>query len=148
MSTLHRWFQHKPVEKWDKPDQEADHRRERKRLSEHHYGRSQALSAWLLATLVGINGGALASKFIDATEAPCFVLGIIFAILAGFASWQEAQDRSGLHYVESLPLENVTFHGERLAQTWQWRWPALRLASKALNWLSLLSFVLGCIVAA
>lgn len=143
MSILHRIFEPKQVEHWVTLEEQAAHRRERKRLSENHYNRAQAIAAWLLATLVAVNGGALATDLMKGYPVP-FVAGIVLAVLSGFASWQEAQDRTGLHYVESLPETALTAAGRKLYDTWRWRWPALRLGAKWLNWASLLAFVTGC----
>lgn len=136
-------FEAKPVEHWSDPQEQAAHRRERKRLSENHYNRAQAVAAWLLATLVAVNGGALATDLAKAHPLP-FVVGVVLAILSGFASWQEAQDRTGLHYLESLPGAALTEYGRNRFETWRWRWAALRFAAKVLNWGSLLAFVVGC----
>lgn len=143
MSRLHKLFEATPVERWSNVAEEAAHRRERKRLSEIHYNRAQALAAWLLATLVAVNGGALATNLGKVNAVP-FVAGIVLAIVSGFASWQEAQDRSGLHYVESLPDASLTAYGRKRSNTWRWRWPALGLAAKWLNWASLSAFIVGC----
>jgi len=143
MSRLHKVFEAVPVEQWSNVEEEAAHRRERKRLSENHYNRAQALAAWLLATLVAVNGGALATDIGKVSAAP-FVVGIVLAVLSGFASWQEAQDRSALHYVESLPEAALTPYGRKRSGTWRWRWPALRLLAKWLNWASLVAFIVGC----
>jgi len=146
MGRLHKIFTPPPVTTWtDDAQREAD-RKERKRLSENHYVRAQAMVAWLLATLVAVNGGALATEHVSGSEAWPFVVGVVLAILAGFATWQESQDRTGLHYLESLASANITDHGRALAERWRWRWPALRLFARWLNWGSLAFFVLGCLL--
>ncbi|MDT0576023.1 hypothetical protein RM533_07465 [Croceicoccus sp. F390] len=146
MDSLNRIFQPQPVEQWELPDEQNEHRAERKRLSENHYIRAQAMAAWLLATLVAINGGALATNLVSVSDATPFVSGIILAVLSGFASWQEAQDRSGLHYLESLPAGRTTAFGLKLKRKWQWRGPASGVAAKLLNWLSSGAFVIGCMM--
>lgn len=140
-----KWLEAKAIEQWSDTGQEDAHRVERKRLSENHYNRAYSVAAWLLATLVAVNGGALATKFVEREHAAWFVAGVVLAILSGFASWQEAQDRSGLHYVESLPKDNVTAHGLRREETWKWRWRASNLAAKLLNYASLVAFISGCL---
>ena len=144
MELLHKLFKPKPVEQWNDPHEMVEHRKQRKRLSETNYMRAQALAAWLLATLVAVNGGALATDFTKVGDAPPFVMGVVLAILSGFSSWQEAQDRSGMHYIESLAAENITQYGQKLECKLQWRAPALRFAAKALNWSALAAFVIGC----
>jgi hypothetical protein len=143
-----KWLEAKPVEQWSDAGQEEAHRLERKRLSENHYNRAHALAAWLLATLVAVNGGALATKFVERQHSAWFVAGVVLAILSGFASWQEAQDRTGLHYIESLPRANITPYGAKRAATWRWRWRALNLSAKVLNCLSLATFIAGCLFVA
>jgi hypothetical protein len=88
MNWLHRLIEPQAIEKWSNPEDEEAFRKERRRLSENHYNRAQAIAAWLLATLVAVNGGALAADL--AKDHPSsFVIGVILAILSGFASWQE-----------------------------------------------------------
>jgi hypothetical protein len=143
MGILHRLFEPLSVEEWSTPEEKAAHRRERKRLSENYYNRAHSIAAWLLATLVAVNGAALATDLGKNHPLP-FVIGVVLAVLSGFASWQEAEDKTGLHYIESLPSDAVTGHGRKRFSRWRWRWPALRLAAKVLNWGSLSVFVVGC----
>lgn len=145
MRLLRRVFEPHPVERWDGEEQTDDHRRERKRLSENHYLRAQALAAWLLATLVGVNGGAIAIDFTGQEHAAPFAVGVVLALVSGFASWQESQDRTGLHYVESLRAENVTDFGKRKQQTWRWRSRVMNLVAKVANIGSLAAFIMGCV---
>jgi hypothetical protein len=137
-----------PVERWDSKAQTEEFRRERKRLSENHYLRAQALTAWLLATLVAVNGAGLAIQQNSPAQKTSFAVGVILAILSGFASWQVSQDRNGLHYVESLAPENVTAYGLRREKTWRRRWPVVNLLAKLLNHASLLAFITGCVLMA
>ncbi|WP_140418389.1 hypothetical protein [Sphingomonas mucosissima] len=143
MSWLRSIFEPKAVEHWTSPGDKAAHRRERKRLSENHYNRAHAIAAWLLATLVAVNAATFATDLGKVHPEP-FVAGIVLAILSGFASWQEAQDKTGLYYIESLPETAVTDHGRKLSRRWRWRGTALRLAARGLNWASLVAFLVGC----
>lgn len=136
------------IEVWHDENEKEEHRRERKRLSENHYVRSQALTAWLLATLVAVNGGAMAVDFVGKTDAAPFAIGVVLAILSGFSSWQESQDRNGLHYVESLRDNNVTAYGKARQKTWRWRSRVTNVLAKALNIASLSAFVVGCVLVA
>lgn len=148
MSWLRRTFEPQPIEQWSSDEERAAFRRERKRLSENHYNRANSLAAWLLATLVAVNGGAVAIDGVGRAYGLPFVVGIVAAILSGFASWQEAQDRMGLHYIESLDPANRTKQADRRESLWAWRGPALRIAAKVLNWASLGAFIAGCVLAA
>jgi hypothetical protein len=121
-------------------------RRERKRLSENHYVRSQNLVAWLLATLVAVNGaGAL--NFIRAhspAASATFVLGVILAIGSGFAAQHESQARSELHFYESqAKIKPAAKRRKARMRLFPWR---LRRLAALLNYLSLAAFIAGCLI--
>jgi uncharacterized membrane protein len=132
-------------------DQQADRRKEHKRLSENHYNRSQTLAAWLLATLVTVNtSGAAAliaaTQGADRQPAIAFAIGVALAIASGMCSWGEAHAHAGLHYVKSLTeLDEEDKRTQRVAE---WQASAFALWSPILNVLSLLSFVVGAFWAA
>ncbi|SOB86749.1 hypothetical protein SAMN06297144_1858 [Sphingomonas guangdongensis] len=148
MSRVLDWFRPKPVEQWNDPTEEAEHRKQRKRLSETHYMRGQSISAWLLATLVAINGGALATSRVAQANAWPFVIGVVIAVIGGFVMTQEAQDRTAFHYLESLADTNIKPYGKTLKRRLEWRWPMLRLLARTLNVASLSLFVVGCVLVA
>jgi antibiotic biosynthesis monooxygenase (ABM) superfamily enzyme len=114
------------------------------------------LAAWLLATLVAVNGGAgltMLSRIEiahDGARVPAlvFVFGVIFAILSGLASWWEAQDRSSLYYVESLREDQRSERAKREKSFWARRARCLRKTARWVNYASLASFLIGCALAA
>jgi hypothetical protein len=143
-------------ETWQTAEEEAEHRKERKRLSENHYNRAQALAAWLLATLVAVNGGAAIA--IVAREHPvpdgarlpalAFIAGVVLAITSGFCSWRDAYHRSSLYYFESLRPDQLTSSGERRKKRAA-AWSALLAPlARYVNYAALAAFVVGCVWAA
>jgi hypothetical protein len=140
-------------ETWHTAEEEADHRKERKRLSENHYNRAQGLAAWLLATLVAVNGAAVIAILTrdhpvpDADRLPAiaFIAGVILAITSGFCSWRDAYQRSSLYYFESLRADQLTAVGQRRkerAATWS---KLLAPLTRYTNYAALFAFVGGCV---
>jgi hypothetical protein len=138
-------------QKTDLLDVAEEKRREHKRFSENHYGRSQTLAAWLLGTLVAINTSGAAAviaavKDADRQPAIAFATGIVLAVVSGICSWTEAHGRAGYHYVESLQApDQMAMRTKRVAE---WQMKSFELLSPVLNVLSLLAFVVGCFWAA
>jgi hypothetical protein len=140
-------------ETWHTAEEEAEHRKERKRLSENHYNRAQALAAWLLATLVAVNGGATVAIITSKGELPdsarlpsiAFTAGLILAIISGFCSWRDAYHRSSLYYFESLRVDQLGASARRKmesAATWSKR---LAPWARYTNFASLAAFLTGCV---
>lgn len=139
------------LENWQDQEEEDAHRKERKRLSENHYNRAQSLAAWLLATLVAVNGSATLTTLSRAAPLPngarlpalAFVVGLILAIISGFSSWRDAQDRSGLYYLESLRPDQLGDEGKRrkLILVARSRW--LGAAARYTNYASLAALITG-----
>jgi hypothetical protein len=142
----------KPVlESWQSEAEEEAHRVERKRLSENYFNRAHTLAAWLLATLVAVNGGAviaIVSRQALPTgayrPAMVFVVGLVLALASGLLSWWEAQDRSGLYYIESLRPDRRTIWASKRMHRLQRRVSFLRKAARFANYASLFVFVAGC----
>ena len=127
-----------------------DFRKERKRLSEHHFNRAHTLGAWLLATLVGVNGAAagavLSSSSLehsDRVAALAFVAGIVLAVVAGFFTSQEARDHSTRSYVESVKPANRGAWGQHFLTLSKRRGRVAGIAARLANYASLGSFVAG-----
>jgi hypothetical protein len=123
-------------------------RDEHKRFSENHYNRAQTLAAWLLATVVAVNtsgaaGLMAAAEGADRQPAIAFAAGVALAVMSGLASWAEAYNHAGLHFVKSLEAPS---EDERSRCT-KCEWWAPRLASTALvlNVAALVAFVAGCV---
>jgi hypothetical protein len=143
------------LEVWQTEEEARAYRVERKRLSENHFNRAHTLAAWLLATLVAVNGGAgitLLSRIEaigPAARAPslAFVIGVSLAIVSGFASWWEAQDRSLLYYLESLRDDQLSAEGTKRKSFLPARVGLLRKTARGTNYASLLCFFIGCALA-
>jgi hypothetical protein len=140
----------------DEEDERA-FRAERKRLSENNYNRAQSLAAWLMATLVATNGAGAATllggaaplvESVGTRPVLCFIGGVIAALTAGFGSWLEAQDRSGLHYWESRPSAGLSNEAARQMCWLQFKSAWFRRAARVANATSLAAFIVGCSVAA
>lgn len=140
------------LEKWQTQEEEDAHRIERKRLSENYFNRSHTLAAWLLATLVAVNGGAVLATISRPHPVPAgayepalaFVLGLTLALASGLCSWWEAQDRSALYYIESLRPDRRTASASRRMVKLKRSASTLRKAARFANYGSLITFVAGC----
>jgi hypothetical protein len=139
------------LERWGDQGEVEAHRAERKRLSENHYNRGHSLTAWLLATLVGVNGTAAAAILTRGGEVPdggrlpaiAFVAGIVLAIISRFFASAEARDKSGLYYIESLRPDQLSSEGEKKKRLWERRGKVLGVIARLTNYASLAAFVLG-----
>jgi hypothetical protein len=130
------------------PSEEA-RRAESKRFSEHNYNRAQTLAAWLLATLVAVNtsgAAAILTAKLHYAALSGFSGGVVFAILSGIASWGEAFNKAGLHYVQSLPAPDED--EQRTADKCKKWAPRLFAAALVFNMLALAGFIVGCVIAA
>jgi hypothetical protein len=144
------------LEQWETQEEEDAHRLERKRLSENYFNRAQTLSAWLLATLAAVNGGAILATISRPTPIPTgahkpaivFVLGLAMALTSGLCSWWEAQDRSALYYIESLRPDRRTVAANARLLRLKRRVSHLRIAARLTNYGSLFAFLGGCAWAA
>lgn len=140
------------LERWGSQAEEDTHRAERKRLSENYFNRAHTLAAWLLATLVAVNGGAVLATVSRAAPVPegaykpalLFLLGLALALASGLFSWWEAQDRSALYYVESLRPDQRTARATKKMAEWRRRTGYLRKAARFANYGSLFAFIGGC----
>ncbi|MFN3387418.1 MAG: hypothetical protein ACK40O_00690 [Allosphingosinicella sp.] len=144
------------LETWASEEEAAEHRRERKRLSENQFNRAQSLAAWLLATLVAVNGGAVVAILSiqeaarDGGRLPtvAFTIGIVLAVLSGFCSWREAYHKSKLYYFESLRDDQLTSAAKKHKVRAGSRATLLGRFARYTNYGSLLGFVAGCVWAA
>lgn len=139
-------------EKWQSAGEFEAHRAERKRVSENYFNRAHSLAAWLLATLVAVNGAAALAilghdsaslpKLISAATA--FTFGVIFALFSGLFSWNEAQDKNSLYYLQSLREEQLEEVAQRLRRRYAWRAPMFKYLAISTNYVSMTAFVVGC----
>jgi hypothetical protein len=143
------------LEIWDSEQEAELHRLERKRLSENHYNRGHSLSAWLLATLVAVNGGAALSVMsrtdpmmsTEGARLPALVFagGVVCAILSGLLSSREAHRRSNQYYFESLRDAQLSPEGKAKHQQSKLWGMRLGRAARLTNYLSLSLFVAGVV---
>ena len=139
-------------ERWQSAEEVEAYRAERKRVSENYFNRAHSLAAWLLATLVAVNGAAVLGIMGRDPPVPAglvtaaipFTLGIILALVSGLSSWNEAQDKNSLYYIQSLREDQLEPIAQRLKRRYSWRAPVFKFLAITTNYLAMAAFVIGC----